>query len=170
MLTTPEHETWKEDPVCIPLEEIRDQGIGKFYEVQSDRLEPIAIFLGEGRFRGITLEARQQGNVYAVHLAGETHTAALAENGLRGTLPYKLIESEALPTAADDELLLVLLRLTQQHYADILSGKKQNFTYLVEKDVRKRHDLYAQTLERLQHGSLQIKPTGHLDISSIFPK
>lgn len=145
----------------IPLAEVEVAGVGAVYEVAGMHIEPIAVYVGNGVFKGLHLE--QRGEVNSVRLGIEEHHDLQAG---RTAMPLKRF-GQAPPELLEDQsgLLKYLIDEVCVFYACAAEQGLPDVYTIDQEGVATKLRVFADLQSKLFHGKLSTSKDGYIDLN-----
>jgi hypothetical protein len=154
---TDENRDWQ----CIPLAEVEAAGVGAVYEVAGMNIEPVAVYIGEGLFKGVHIEER--GNVFSLRLSIEEHhdlhpgKTALPLQRVGHVSPEKMQDNSALMKYLIDEVCVFYACAAEQGLPSAYA--------LDQSGVATKLQIFASVQSKLFRGELAVSEAGVIDLN-----
>ena len=154
---TDENRGWQ----CIPLAEVEAAGVGAVYEVAGMNIEPIAVYIGEGFFKGVHIE--QRGDVFSLRLSIEEHRDLQAG---KTALPLQKVGQISPETMQDhSELLKYLIDEVCVFYACAAEQGLPSAYALDQSGVATKLQIFAGVQSKLFRDELVVSEAGVIDLN-----
>lgn len=146
---------------AIPIAEVEATGVGAVYEVAGMNIEPVAVYVSEGLFKGVHIEER--GNVFSLRLSIEEHHDL--QPG-KTALPLQRIGQVSPETMQNHaELLKYLIDEVCVFYACAAEQGLPSAYALDQKAIETKLRIFAGVQSKLFSGELAISEAGVIDLN-----
>ena len=154
---TDENRDWQ----CIPLAEVEAAGVGAVYEVAGMNIEPVAVYVGEGLFKGVHIE--QRAGVYSLRLSIEEHRDLQAGKTAFPLQRVGQVSPETMQNHA--ELLKYLIDEICVFYACAAEQGQPSAYALDHEGIVTKLQIFANLQSRLFSGELAVSEAGVIDLN-----
>ena len=146
----------------IPLAEVEETGVGAVYEIAvSINIEPVAVYIGNGYFKGLHIE--QRGSLHTLRLSLEEHRDTQAG---QTALPIRTVGRISPDTLQNDsELFMALIDRTCMFYASAAEHGLRSVYSLDQADIEAKLLFFTDTHSKLLGGEITIGEEGVIDLS-----
>ncbi len=153
------------DPVqswqVIPLAEVDMAGNGAVYEGAGMNIEPIAVYIGEGFFKGIHIE--QRSGVFSLRLSIEEHRDLQAGKTALPLQKVGHISSETMQN--NSELMRYLIDEVCVFYACAAEQGLPSAYALDQSGIATKLRIFADLQSKLFRGELAVSEAGVIDLN-----
>lgn len=145
----------------LPLGEIEERGLGALYIADSEQIDELAVYIGDGIFKGISPEIRPQ--ALTLRLRIDNHKDSNKGDTLR---PYRFVNQ--IDTSILEQpavLMAALLPQLTAHYQTMVSENTNMTQRMTDSELQDRLNLYKRTLSALAVKEKTIDPIdGRIDM------
>ena len=146
---------------AIPLAEVEAAGVGAVYEVAGMNIEPVAVYIGEGFFKGVHIE--QRAGVYSLRLSIEEHHDL--QPG-KTALPLQRVSQVSPETMQNHaELLKYLVDEVCVFYACAAEQGLPSAYALDQSGIATKLQIFASVQSKLFRGELAVSEAGVIDLN-----
>ncbi len=138
----------------FPLAEIEKRGLGALYIADSVQIDELAVYIGDGIFKGISPEFRP--GALTLRLRIDNHKDTNKGDALRPYLFVNQIDPSTLEQPA--VLMATLLPLLTAHYETMVSENTNMMQRMTDSELQDRLNLYKRTLSALEAKERTIDP------------
>lgn len=138
----------------LPLGEVESRGLGALYIADSLQIDELAVYIGDGMFKGISPEIRPQ--ALTLRLRIDNHKDSNKGDALRPYLYVNKIDTSILEQPA--VLMATLLPQLTAHYQTLVSENTNVTQRMTNSELQDRLNLYKRTLRALEAREKTIDP------------